>query len=597
VRRLSIALLVVCACAGATPAPSTSTVAASTPAAPKRDASAELQGLFESEWERHLKLHPVEASRLGDRRYDAEWGDRSLAALASQEAHDREIVTTLRAFPRPGLSDEDRLDLDLYLELREQSLTRHALALDLFVLDHIEGIQVAHELADELRFTTVADYENWIARLGKMGDYVTQTIEVMREGIRQKRVHPRVIMERVPAQLDTQIVARAEDSPFYKPFRKWPEGVVASDRERLAQSARVRIAEVVVPGFKRLKAFFASDYLPAAPAEVGLGKEPRGDEAYAFLARTHTTTKLTPDEIHATGMAEVARIRAAMEALMRKTGFKGALPDFFKFLRTDPRFYEKTPEALLRAYAVTAKRVDPLLVKVVGTLPRTPYGVEPIPDASAPYQTTAYYKPPAEDGTRAGRYMVNLFKPESRPTWEIMALTMHEAVPGHHLQIALASEQKALPHFRRHGRWTAFVEGWALYAESLGDEMGLYDDPYAKFGQLAYEMWRAVRLVVDTGMHAKGWDRARAIAFFSDNAPRKELDVTNEIDRYIAWPGQALAYEIGALKIKELRARATKALGAKFDVRAFHDALLARGALPLDVLEARMEAWVAAQPK
>jgi uncharacterized protein (DUF885 family) len=588
VRRLPFAVIAALAMSCTPPPkPPVATVVTS-----KTDAGAELGRLLHEEWEHHLATHPIDASRLGDHRYDAEWGDRSLAGLKNEDAHDEEVLAKLRAFPRAELSDEGRLNLELFTTLRDEARTRHALGLDLMPVDHMESIQTVNELADQLPFAAARDYENWTSRLAKMGAYVDQTIEVMREGMRQKRVPPKVIMERVPPQLDKHIVAAPDDSPFFKPFKRWPDAVAQGDRERLTKEARAKIAEVVVPAFKRLKTFFVGEYLPAAPAEVGIGRQPRGDEAYAYLARHHTTTKMTPDEIHAAGLREVARIRADMERVMATTGFKGTLADFFKFLRTDPRFYEKTPEALFRTYAVTSKRIDPVLVKAFGTLPRTPYGVQAIPDASAPYQTTAYYRPCAADGSRAGTYMVNLYKPDSRPIWEIMALTMHEAVPGHHLQIALAMEQKELPEFRRQGRWTAYVEGWALYAESLGDELGLYDDPYAKFGQLAYEMWRAVRLVVDTGMHVKGWDRAKAIAYFLENAPKKELDVTNEIDRYIAWPGQALAYEIGMLKIKEIRARAEKTLGPRFDLRAFHDALLARGALPLDVLEARMNAWM-----
>jgi len=418
----------------------------------------------------------------------------------------------------------------------------------------------------------------------------------MRDGIREHRVQPRITMQRVPAQIDKQLTSTPESSPFFKPFTNFPASIPQAERTRLASAARDAVRSEVLPAYQRLKEFFTTEYLPACFEQPGAWQLPNGDATYAFFVRKFTTTKMAPPEIHAIGLKEVERIGREMQGIMDKVGFHGSKQDFFKQLRTDPRFYCKDADELLTTYRAVAKRIDPQLVKVFKTLPRIPYGVEPIPEKIAPDTTAAYYRVLAADGSRAGTYFVNLYKPEARPRYEMMALSLHEAVPGHHLQFAIAFEQGELPKFRRYGgerAYTAYIEGWALYAESLGDDMGLYDDPYSKFGQLTYEMWRAVRLVVDTGIHAMHWDRQRAINFFLANAAKTALDVINEIDRYIPWPGQALAYKIGELKIKELRARATSELGPRFDLGEFHDAILKSGTIPLHILERNIYNWIA----
>ncbi|HEX8286284.1 MAG TPA: DUF885 domain-containing protein [Pyrinomonadaceae bacterium] len=557
--------------------------------------AAALNRLFEDEWEWVMREAPTFASSLGDRRYNDRWTDLSLQAIERRQQHRLQTLARLERIDRARLAPADRLNYDLFRKDLRDDIEEFKFRFYLMPVSQGGGIQSADQLADRLRFQTVKDYEDWLARLRAYPAYVDQTLALMREGVRAKMLWPKVTLQRVPGQLDRQLALSPEESNFYKPFKNFPADIPEPDRARLRQQARAAVADGVIPALRGFREYFVKDYLPASFDQVGAWQWPNGAEAYAFLARRFTTTEMTPQQIHEKGLSEVARIRAEMQKVMAQVGFKGSLKDFFKKLRTDDEFYYKRPEDLLNAYRAVAKRIDPNLVKVFKTLPRTPYGVIPIPDTLAPDTTTAYYNQPAADGSRPGFYFVNLYKPETRPKWEMMALSLHESVPGHHLQIARAMELGEIPKFRRYGGYTAFVEGWGLYAESLGEDMGLYDDPYSKFGQLTYEMWRAVRLVVDTGMHFYKWDRQRAIDYFMDNAAKTELDVTNEIDRYITDPGQALAYKIGELKFKELRARSKAALGGAFDIREFHDLVLGSGAVPLDVLEGNVNEWIKQQ--
>jgi uncharacterized protein (DUF885 family) len=556
------------------------------------DEAQELHALFDAEWEHAMETSPTWASELGDRRWNDRWPDVSLAALERENAHDQQVLTQLAAIRRDALSPEDQLNYDIFRLDHERGIESYRFGRHLIPLDQRNGIQTEDELGDALRFETVKDYEDWIARLQSFGGYMDQTIALMREGMRRGLVQPKVTMQRLPGQIEKQLVAAPEQSPFFKPLQHFPPSIAEPERERLSAAAKEAISGSVLPAFGRFQKFFSGEYLPACLDGVGAWRWPEGEATYAFLARNFTTTALTPKEIHEIGLREVERIRGEMEKVKAQAGFTGRLPKFFTFLRTDPRFFCADEKQLLLEYAATTKRIDPTLVKVFRTLPRVPYGVEPVPAKTAPDTSAAYYRPLAADGSRAGTFFVNTYLPGTRPRWEMMTLSLHEAVPGHHFQIALAQEQGALPHFRQHAQYTAYVEGWGLYAESLGDELGLYDDPYSKFGQLTFEMWRAVRLVVDTGIHAFHWDRDKAITYFRENTPRSEQDIVNEVDRYISWPGQALAYKVGQLKIKELRAHATQELGARFDVKEFHDVILLGGAMPLSLLEQRIDAWI-----
>lgn len=556
------------------------------------DEAHDLHALFDAEWEHAMETSPTWASELGDRRWNDRWPDVSLAALERENAHDQQVLTQLAAIRREALPPEDQLNYDIFRLDHERQLESYRFGRHLIPLDQRNGIQTEDELGDALRFETVKDYEDWIARLRGFGGYMDQTIALMREGMRRGLVQPKVTMQRLPGQIEKQLVATPDQSPFYKPLQHFPPTLAEPERARLSAAAKEAISGSVLPAFARFQKFFSGEYLPACLDGIGAWRWPEGEATYAFLARNFTTTALTPKEIHEIGLREVERIRGEMEKVKAQAGFTGTLPEFFTFLRTDPRFYCADEKQLLLEYAATTKRIDPTLVKVFRTLPRVPYGVEPVPAKTAPDTSAAYYRPLAADGSRAGTFFVNTYLPGTRPRWEMMTLSLHEAVPGHHFQIALAQEQGALPHFRQHAHYTAYVEGWGLYAESLGDELGLYDDPYSKFGQLTFEMWRAVRLVVDTGIHAFHWDRDKAIAFFRDNTPRSEQDIVNEVDRYISWPGQALAYKVGQLKIKELRAHATQELGVAFDVKEFHDVILLGGAMPLSLLEQRVGAWI-----
>jgi len=559
------------------------------------DAGEDFAALLDENWEWYLAQNPMTASQQGDRRYNTEWRDESLAGYETRHLDTREFLRRVYAIDNAQLSESDQLNYELIRRNLQQRVDAHQFADYLMPFNQRGGVQNLDSNAAYLRFETVTDFEDWLVRMGKIDTVVEQTIELAERGRKDGMVLPRVLMERIPDQIAVQLVESGADSPFYSVFESMPESVPAADQERLQKAAVKTIEEVVVPAYRELANYFEKKYLPDSRESVGLSSLPNGSAWYEFLARRFTTTRMTPDDIHRLGLDEVKRIRDEMQLIIDELEFDGDFQEFLTFLRTDPQFYYDDPDALYEAYLATSKRIDPELVKLFGTLPRMPYGVKPIPDAIAPDTTTAYYTTPAADGSRAGIYWVNLYKPDVRPKYEIEVLSVHEAMPGHHLQLAIQQEISDMPKFRRYSGFTAFIEGWGLYSESLGYDLGLYKDPYSRFGALTYDMWRAVRLVVDTGLHYKGWTRQQAIDFFRDNAAKTEHDIVNEIDRYLVMPGQALAYKIGQLKIKSLRANAEAALGDDFDIRAFHDELLGAGALPLDILEQRMDAWLETQ--
>ena len=559
------------------------------------DAGEDFNALLDEAWEWHLAENPMVASRAGDRRYNTEWRDGSLTAIEQRHLQRRDFLRRVYAIDRAALPEADKLNYELFRRDMQRRVDEHQFKGFLMPFSQRGGVQNLDNQANQLRFETVGDFEDWLARMDKIDTVVDQTIEVANRGIERGFVLPRVLMERIPDQIAVQLVENGEESPFYRTFETMPGSITKKDQERLREAAIKTIEDTVVPAYRKLARYFEKTYLPATRETVGLSSLPNGSAWYEFLARRYTTTVMTPDEIHRTGLEEVKRIRGEMQQIIDELGFEGDFQDFLTFLRTDPQFYYDNPDDLYEAYLATSKRIDPELVKLFGTLPRMPYGVKPIPDAIAPDTTTAYYSRPAADGSRAGIYWVNLYRPEVRPKYEIEVLSVHEAMPGHHLQLAIQQEIGDMPNFRRYTGFTAFVEGWGLYSESLGYDLGLYKDAYSRFGALTYDMWRAVRLVVDTGIHYKGWTRQQAIDFFKDNAAKTEHDIVNEIDRYIVMPGQALAYKIGQLKILSLRAQAEATLGDDFDVREFHDVLLGAGALPLDILQRRMDDWLAEQ--
>ena len=556
-------------------------------------ATGQLEQLFADDWEYQLKESPLFATFYGDKRYNAALPSVSVADNQRRLAQEKAFLTRLAEIDRNALSATHQLNYDIFKLLKQNDIAEYQFKTYLTPITNRSGFHVSFpQLADRVPLNSVEDYENYIARLNGFEVYAQSYIELMRAGISEGYVLPGITLKGIGGTIEPHIVKDASESLLFAAFEKFPDDIDEAAQANLTEAGKSAILNSVVPGYEAFLKFITEEYLPAAREDIAASSLPDGKAFYEHRVRLFTTLDITPKEVHKIGHSEVKRIRGEMEELIRKTGFEGSFQDFVQFLRTDDRFYVDSPKALMAQIALTLKLMDGQLPTLFKTLPRSPYGIKKIPDFIAPKTTTAYYNGPAGDGSKAGFYFVNTYDLRSRPTYEIEALSFHEAVPGHHLQIALQQEMEKIPEFRKYASFTAFVEGWALYSERLGLEVGFYEDPYSDFGRLTYEMWRALRLVVDTGMHYFGWSRQKAIDYMAENSALTMHNITTEIDRYISWPGQALGYKMGELKIRELRAYSKEKLGDKFDVREFHEVVLGSGAVPMNVLEANVTDWV-----
>ena len=562
------------------------------------DEAGDLWQLFEDEWAARLLENPLFSSSMGEVVASNILPQITPEDYARRLEKDENFRDRLEDIDQRDLSAEDRLNYDLFefvLFHRIKNARFRPYRIP-FLSDSGFHTSIVR-MAESMPFDDLEDYENYLARLRAIPTYFAQQIENMRLGIAEGFTMPRAILEGIVPSISAQIVGNADDSSFFEPFKSLPESFDEETRWLMVLGGEQVVMQDVVGAYETLLTFFTEEYMPAARTTLGANRLPGGEEYYRYLVTYYTTLDLTPEEVHETGLAEVARIRGEMEAIIEELGFEGSFMEFLSFLRTDARFYVLEPEQLLKEASYIAKKIDAIMPAYFGILPRQPYGVRAVPDDIAPNYTTGRYWAAPANGKRGGLYMVNTYALDKRPLYNLPALTLHEAVPGHHHQTSVAGELENVPDFRRELYPHAFGEGWGLYSEKLGVEMGIYNDLYAEFGRLTYEMWRAGRLVVDTGIHFMGWSRSDAIELFEKNTALSSHNIRTEVDRYISWPGQALAYKIGEMKILELRARAELALGDGFDIRAFHDAVLGAGGVPMKILEARIDAFIAAELK
>lgn len=555
-----------------------------------------LHALFDEAWEQQLRDDPLLATSVGRHDYNDRLPSTTPDDLKRQHAQAMAFLARLKAIDRSKVPPHDTVSYDMFRRQLEDAIAAYEFGDYQIPINSDSGFHTNFSrLPKDVPLATTKDYENYIARLRAWPRYVREQIAHMRLGLGRGMTIPRVTLEGYDRTMAAHVVEDLTTSVFWEPFASFPASVPVSEHERLRREGRAAIVEGALPGYRELLDFFRKEYLPGARATLGASELPNGRAYYIQKIREFTTRQLTPQQIHQTGLAEVDRIAAEMNAVMKAVGFEGDFAAFLQFLRTDPRFYAKTPEELLSRASRIAKRMDGKLPSLFKTLPRLPYTVEAVPPDLAPKYTTGRYVSAPQGSIQPGIYWVNTYKLDSRPLYNLEALTLHEAVPGHHLQIAISRELTDLPDFRRFSYSSAFGEGWGLYSEWVGLEAGFYTDPYDNFGRLTYEMWRACRLVVDTGLHAMGWTRQQAIDYMATRTALPLHEVGTEVDRYISWPGQALAYKLGELKIKELRKRAEQALGTRFDVREFHDVVLGSGAVPLSVLEANVDDWIRRQ--
>ena len=576
-----------------TPAP----LAPLAPVAPvTAPAARQLAALIEREWAWRLQEFPRLATAVGVHDHDDRLELTSWTDAKRRDLDTRTFLAQLDAVDREALTPAEKVDHDIFRAQLVERLEAHAFGEDLMPLNADSGFHTEFSLLPmTVPLTTAKDHENYLARLEQFPRWCDDQLSLLREGLRRGVTVPRATLEGIEETIRPLATGDVDRHPLFAPFTKLPSTIPAEKRAELAERGRKIVAEQVKPAYARVLEFMEKEYLPGARATIAAADLPGGEAYYRFLIRKYTTVETDPQALHELGLSELREIRRQMDAAMARAGFTGSFEEFLHFLRTDPRFYAKSADELLREASALAKKMDGELPGLFKTLPRQPYGVMAVPAALAPKYTSGRYSPSPRDSTEPGWYWVNTYALEKRPLYNLEALTLHEAVPGHHLQNAIAEEQEQLRPFRRYSYISAYGEGWGLYSEWLGLEAGFYTDPYRDFGRLGYQAWRASRLVVDTGLHVFGWSRERAIEFLAANTSLPLHEATTEVDRYISWPGQALSYYVGYLKFRELRARAERELGERFDVRLFHDEMLRHGAVPLPVLESIVDDWIAAR--